>query len=886
MQRIVSGCFLFFLVFVSLNIYADFAPDNIALRAHTWASSELMPAKNAVDGDNNTRWESQHNIDLAWLAIDLGKEYELSRIMISWEAANAKIYEVQGSNDKDNWQTISRQTNGAFGNRLDDMQISGRYRYVRILCITRSEGNHWGYSIWEVNIAGKVPGETQIIALNANASSEIQAAQNAIDFNPATRWESEHSANTAWLEINFGREYNLANIIIDWEVANAKVYEVQGLSGNNNWVSLARVENGTIGNRRDNLSLNGNYRQIRINCLEKSEGNLWGYSIWNISINAKESVTYQPLFDNATALEPETVIDTNDALITRFSDRGRDRHAREAQFKAYDHYLSFYWEHRTIGIEVIDEVAKGGNKITFNVTTQWPLNAKDFRAFFRGVNTVAEYYHNVGLTPVVNEPLKYYTVLEYNPKEGRGIQKGDRIEIEISQFLDNPPEGRENYYGTTFLYIAGVGLKPWFAQGPLLDSYPLPEETLLGGMTTIHEQYSDEPLELLKQMATNTAPQNAQVFMHGRRIHLTDFQTGEHSEPGNPVFSEFRNKLGERFINKSCIACHVNNGRGKPPQLGVNITNAEVRVADSSGNAHPLLGNIIQTQSRNGAPESTVKIAAWQNIDGLRSPVYEFSPIVPEKFSARMTPQLVGLGLLEAIAESDIEAIANLEENRGRMHIVTDAITGEKRIGRFGLKAQRATLREMIAGALNVTMGVTTSIFPKSDCGSENPCESPQPMNDADLDVLVKYNALLGVRAQRNANDAKVKQGREVFDDIGCAVCHTPTFKTSPFHPYAELRNQTIHPYTDLLLHDMGPLLADNLGEGDASGAEWRTAPLWNIGLVKKVGQEESYLHDGRARTLNEAILYHGGQGEDSRTLYTNLSADAKDALIKFLQSL
>lgn len=886
MQRTVLKFLICLFYFFSCSSYAGFVPNNIAFKAYVWASSQLQSAQNAVDGQTGTRWESDHGVDPAWIAIDLGKAYDLSRIVIHWEAANAEIYEVQGSNDKQTWELITRQTDKAFGNRVDDLGISGNYRYVRIKGIKRSAGNLWGYSIWDIKVYGEIPGEKEITPQSASASSELQPAHNAIDFNPDTRWESVHSEKTAWIKINLGQEYNLSSIIIDWEVANAKIYEVQGLDNNGNWVTIARIDDGVIGGRRDSLPLSGKYRELRINCLTKSDGNLWGYSIWGIRIYGKETVTYKPIYDNSTQLEPEIVVNTPTALITRFSDRARDRHARENEFHAYDHYLSFYWEHRTIGVEIIDEIAKGGNKITFNVKTEWPLDAKDFRAFFRGINTKAEYFHNVGLTPYPNKPLHYYTVLEYNPKENRPIRIGDRVEIEISQFLDNPPEGRENYYGTVFLYIVGSGLKPWYAQGPLLDSYPLPEETYLGGGTTIHQQYSDEPEDFLKQMATNTAPQNAQPFMLGRRIHHTDFETGEHSEPDNPVFTEFKNKLGEKFINKSCVACHINNGRASQPKVGINLTHFELRAADSNGSSHPKFGNVIQTQSRNGDPEATVKISEWINVNGLRKPKYEFSPITPERYSARIAPQLIGLGLLEAISEDDIEAIANSPDNHGRMNIVTDAVTGEKRVGRFGLKAQRATLREMIAGALNVTMGVTTSVFPRLDCGRDNPCANTEPLSDEDLELLVKYNALIGVRAQRNFEDPVVNEGKEVFKTIGCAVCHTPTFKTSPYHPYAELRNQVIHPYTDLLIHDMGPLLADNLGDGDALGSEWRTAPLWNIGLAKLVNKEAGYLHDGRARSLHEAIMWHGGQGENSKALYNDLSDDAKNALIKFLESL
>jgi CxxC motif-containing protein (DUF1111 family) len=190
------------------------------------------------------------------------------------------------------------------------------------------------------------------------------------------------------------------------------------------------------------------------------------------------------------------------------------------------------------------------------------------------------------------------------------------------------------------------------------------------------------------------------------------------------------------------------------------------------------------------------------------------------------------------------------------------------------------------------------------DCGSnQSSCgDSGTELDDTDFRNLVKYNALLGVRPQRNVEDPQVVSGNNVFKQIGCEGCHTETLQTSSYAPFAELRGQTIHPYTDLLLHDMGPGLADNLGEGEASGAEWRTTPLWGLGLSACVtggvtnptgmqGDEvctpdASYLHDGRARTIEEAILWHGGEAQNSKSAYEALSSNDKASLLTFLQSL
>lgn len=317
-----------------------------------------------------------------------------------------------------------------------------------------------------------------------------------------------------------------------------------------------------------------------------------------------------PLYDETTKLEPATTEETSEALITRFADRARDRHAREGNFHSYDHYLSFYWEERTIGIEIVDRVAKGGKDITVNYNTLAPLGAPEFRAFFRGINTVAEYSFNK-LAPLI-APNRYSVTLSTNVREKRPLQIGDTIEMEISQFLKEVKNGRKNYYGTTVLYVVGKGIVPWEGKGDLLDSAPLPEQAWLGGLTTLPYQYSNEPKERFKQLAGNIAPVSAQPFMLGRRLHHTDFADGSHSEKGNPVFDEQKGKLGPQFVAQSCIACHINNGRALTPEIGKPMYQTVIKVGtDAKGTPHPKLGNALQPQSSDDKPEASASIASW-----------------------------------------------------------------------------------------------------------------------------------------------------------------------------------------------------------------------------------------------------------------------------------
>ena len=768
---------------------------------------------------------------------------------------------------------------------------------------------------------------TTNVALNktATSSSNENAGTTpnlAVDGNvTGTRWSSA-AADPQWIQIDLGSTLNICHVKLTWEAAYGKSYQIQVSNDAATWTTIYTTTTGD-GGVDDLTNLSGSGRYIRMNGTVR--GTVYGYSLWEFEVynitgpTATPSKTpttgptatpvplgsVVPLYNNTTVLEPETIVDTGTALITRYDDRARDRHAREGNFALYDHYLSFYWQQRTAAIELIDRVAKGGTDITFNVTTQWKLSQPEFRVFFRGINTVAEYNYNALMTqvgaPDANGLTNYTITVTTNATTGQPLKIGDKMEIEISQFLDTPPTGRSNYYGTAMLYIIGQGFAPWEEQGPQLDSFPLPQTAWQGGRMTLPYQYSNEPLHRFKQMAPNTAPTNGQPFMLGRRLFHTDFSTGAHSElpDENPIYTEQIGKLGPHFYMSNCVGCHVNDGRGLPPAVGATLTNMVVKVGTASGAADPNLGASLQPFSNGGAAEGTANISSYTITNGtygdgtayqLQKPNYSFTGPVPSNFSVRDTPQLVGMGLLEAVSESTIAALADPNDTNGdgisgRMQTVTDPQTGQTRMGRFGWKAGKATVAQQVAGALNADMGVTTSIFPNPDCGSaQSGCgASGNEVNNTDLDNLRRYISLLGVAARRNLNDAQVQRGETLFTTANCTACHKATLTTSIYEPLTELRNQTIHPYTDLLLHDMGTGLADNLPEGVASGAEWRTAPLWSIGLTSGVSGGEAYLHDGRARNLAEAILWHGGEANAAKEAFRTMNATDRAALIAFL---
>jgi CxxC motif-containing protein (DUF1111 family) len=209
-------------------------------------------------------------------------------------------------------------------------------------------------------------------------------------------------------------------------------------------------------------------------------------------------------------------------------------------------------------------------------------------------------------------------------------------------------------------------------------------------------------------------------------------------------------------------------------------------------------------------------------------------------------------------------------------------------LGRFGWKANAPNLVQQTAGAYNGDMGITSSIFPLESCDGREGCDSDHPpeVEDQTVQDVALYTRTLGVPARRNLDDPKANQGEQLFYAAGCASCHTPTLRTGNFPGLPEISNQVIHPYTDLLLHDMGPALADGRPDFLASGSEWRTSPLWGIGLVATVNQHTYFLHDGRARSLLQAILWHGGEAKSAQSRVLTMSPQEREALVAFLESL
>ena len=415
-----------------------------------------------------------------------------------------------------------------------------------------------------------------------------------------------------------------------------------------------------------------------------------------------------------------------------------------------------------------------------------------------------------------------------------------------------------------------------------------------GGDTTIDDRTENA---FLHAAPTLTAAQQAQ-FMAGR---------------GPFDFHWEIPQLGPLYNNDSCFGCHGSNGRGRsqigPDGAVIDIngpqSEALVRCSLPAGDVAPPgdpggpipvpgFGTQLQDHATVGAPEVYVTLT-WQEQPGtyddgtpysLRQPQLALRTVngtLPADMliSYRTAPPLIGLGLLEAVDDRTIEALADPDDRdgdgiSGKINHVWDPLAQATVRGRFGWKANVATLQLQAAGAAANDVGLSNKVFP--DANDE------RDVQDDQMDQMTFMISTIAV-PRAAPQDTKAARGRELFDTFGCSSCHLPTLVTGD-SAIPALAHQTIHPYTDLLVHDMGPGLADGRADFEAQGTEWRTPPLWGIGLAQVIRSSVTFLHDGRARSLDEAILWHGGEAQAARTRFVAASKDDRAALIAFLDTL
>jgi CxxC motif-containing protein (DUF1111 family) len=434
----------------------------------------------------------------------------------------------------------------------------------------------------------------------------------------------------------------------------------------------------------------------------------------------------------------------------------------------------------------------------------------------------------------------------------------------------------------------------------------------------------EEGEELLTgSLGVNSTSQNA----FGFEIGGLSFQEQAQFASGNSLFNQTwvsspasttgRDGLGPTFNARACASCHFKDGRGKPLENNISSSGFLMRVSlvgqDSNGDvvSVPGYGSQIQDQANNGISSEAQVTVTYETIssnypDGttyeLRKPIYNF---INEQFgslsgvqtSPRVAQQTIGLGLISGLPDLEILKLedptdANNDGISGRANMVFNYETNSTQLGKYGWKANAPTLKQQVAAAFHGDMGLTTSIFETNNCPSpqqdcmDAPNGGALEVTDTQLDRVIFYQAHLAVPNRRNFLDENVLKGKVLFNELNCIGCHAINQQTgnnaiSPF-----LENITIKPYSDFLLHDMGEALADNRTDFLANGNEWRTQPLWGIGLIPTVNDHTFLLHDGRARSIEEAILWHGGEAETSKQDFKNLAAEQRQQVITYVNSL
>ncbi|MCJ8319191.1 MAG: hypothetical protein MJK12_06135 [Colwellia sp.] len=403
-----------------------------------------------------------------------------------------------------------------------------------------------------------------------------------------------------------------------------------------------------------------------------------------------------------------------------------------------------------------------------------------------------------------------------------------------------------------------------------------------------------------------------------------------------PSSTADRDGLGPLFNTRSCVSCHIDGSRGfiksinsgSSLALVIKLGLVEKKLTANSLIEDPVYGDQIQTK---GIPfkhaqlsvmpfaEASLEInyekITGEFLDGteyeLLKPSYQLTDLAYGELaeniglSPRLAPNIFGAGLLDAIRDEDLlsQEDINDSDNNGisaKYNRVMNYETGELALGRFAFKARHPNLQQQVAAAFRNDIGITSTLFPEENCTAKQlNCQQAAVLgtsvrSDTDkveisdklLALVVSFNQLLAVPPARNLIAKDTMQGRALFYQLGCQQCHTPSYQTDINYKVAVLANQRIWPYTDLALHDMGRLLSDNVNEVNATGQEWRTPPLWGIGLQKKVVGQQRFLHDGRARNITEAILWHGGEAENIKQRFVELDQFERQALVKFLSSI
>lgn len=865
----------------------DTSKPGVAIKPVTATSSKVEggnAAALATDGNAGTRWASAFE-DGAYIQFDFGTKTQVGYMKLVWENAYGKVYSLRTSDDGVNW-TLLRHVGNGRGGTEEFFNLNANARYIRLQGETRA--TQYGYSLFEVEF--KTPGSDNTLPTIATSALPFPANGGGMVPLPASAEPLE------------SLQFTLADGTL------VTRFGVRGLARHGRergeeWNEIGYGPNETVDaagnpvNKAPGAFLNFVPQYFK--------NRTWGFEI----------------IDNSRVAGVKTPTLRVNQYFSQLQLPGG-----VAWFRAFDRpgVTGYGW---------MNPGELSNPNITLCPPVSYPPNGKllNTTVLNNGCSlTVKEYPGHAALgadgfpngKDVPARPLVLGDVIEVSPSFFSTREA-------MSAMGDN---GGIRYYAGEWTYVVGTGLRPSYGVQPRLMNAPLPVATLSGGSGSVSYNYSDEGLFMFQQPHNNIGMQNMQRFVEGRRLVHTNFTTGHHNEPDNDRYIPAVGLQGSRFNQSACIGCHVNNGRSPAPTaIHQRLDMMSVRAAtiDASGRQlpHPTYGSsiLMNAQSASGAPQdwgTGVRVAGFETrtvtfADGasveLRKPTLAFDGPAPPVFSLRSAQPMIGAGLLEAIPEADILALARATPDadgvKGVPNYVFDPETGAVRLGRFGWKASKVSLRHQSAAALLQDMAVTSPVYPSRACNAgPAACRSAVPekgVSEAELQSISRYLALVGVPAQRSlasgfpkgvapldehrVDELQVSMGSKLFEQAKCTACHTAALKTGPGHLFAELRSQSIKPYTDLLLHDMGPGLADGYTEGQATGSMWRTPALWGIGYTDKVmgnSANVGYLHDGRARNLTEAIMWHGGEGEKSRQRFQQMTKTDREALLAFLRSL
>ena len=871
------------------------------------ASSSAVEGNNytaamAIDGSMITRWSSAAD-DAAWIQFDFGAKTQIGYMNLAWQDAYGKEFVIEGSDDGQTWYQI-RYVAGGTGGTQEFFNLNANVRFVRLQGVTRA--TQYGYSLFEVTF--KSPGSdnslpvlsTSVLAFPANGGGLIAA--------PTVQPPLESTQFTlpdGTLVTRFGM------------VGRSRHARERG----EDWNEIGYGPNDTVdaaGNPQDkgpgaHLNFVANYFKNRT----------WGVEFIDNSHVA--GVTKPSIVINQYYQEAQK--GGGQSFVRRFDDPGVTGYGWMSPGTLLDNSTYTAGFNDVTACQVVAKPPQGAL-----------LNSNSGYNGVKGANDGCS---------VVFDTYPGYNALSANANgvmvpngtsvPSRVLKVGDVIEFTGSFFSTRAgmdavgDSGAFRYYTNEVTYVVGTGLRPWYGVQPRLMNAPLPDDTLQGGTGSVSYDYADNSTFIFQQPSLQVGMQNMQRFVEGRRWVHTNMWTGDHNETGNDRNLAAVGLQGPHFNQSSCFACHIGNGRSLAPSaINQKLDTMAVRVATTDGSGqqipHPIYGMTVQMNARSltaGTPQDWgmgVRVAGFDVKtvtlgDGtavtLSKPRVAFDGPTPSVYSLRSAQPMIGMGLLEAIPDADIIARARTTPDAdgvmGRANYAYDPETGSVRLGRYGWKASKVSLRHQAAGAALLDMSVTTPVFPNRDCltGKCTPGKVEAGISNDDLTLITRYLSLLAVPAQRSVasgfpkgvsplpyldvNPTQVATGLQVFQANRCNACHVTDMKTGGTSEFAELRSQNIKPYTDMLLHDMGSDLADNFVEGQATGSMWRTSALWGIGYTERVAGtagKVGYLHDGRARNLTEAIMWHGGEATASRQRFAALSKTDREALLAFLGSL